>query len=68
MIDLIKTVNRLKLGQLLCRCRSPDFLLDIIRRQVQYIHVLLSYTFTCVYNNCSWLHMYIYVYVVTYCM
>ena len=34
VIDLIKTVNRLKLGQLLCRCRSPDFLLDIIRRQV----------------------------------
>lgn len=34
VIELIKTVNRLKLGQLLCRCRSPDFLLDIIRRQV----------------------------------
>ena len=34
VIELIKTVNRtLKLGQLLCRCRSPDFLLSIIKRQ-----------------------------------
>ena len=34
VIELIKTVNRsLKLGQLLCRCRAPDFLLSIIKRQ-----------------------------------
>ena len=34
VIDLIKTVNHtLKLGQLLCKCRSPDFLLDVIKRQ-----------------------------------
>lgn len=34
VIDLVKTVNRtLKLGQLLCQCRSPDFLLSIIKRQ-----------------------------------
>ena len=43
VIDLIKTVNRsLKLGQLLCRCRSPDFLLDVIKRQVRLLreHVI----------------------------
>ena len=34
VIELVKTVNRtLKLGQLLCRCRSPDFLLSVIKRQ-----------------------------------
>lgn len=34
VIELIKSVNRtLKLGQLLCRCRSPDFLLDVIKKQ-----------------------------------
>ena len=34
MIELIRAVNRtLKLGQLLCRCRSPDFLLDVIKKQ-----------------------------------
>ena len=34
MTELIKTVSRtLKLGQLLCRCRSPDFLLKIIKKQ-----------------------------------
>jgi len=34
VIELIKSVNRtLGLGQLLCRCRSPDFLLSIIKRQ-----------------------------------
>ena len=33
--ELIKTVNNsLRLGQLLCRCREPDFLLAIINRQV----------------------------------
>lgn len=35
VIDLVKTVNRsLRLGQLLCQCREPDFLLSIIQRQV----------------------------------
>ena len=49
VIDLIKTVNRLKLGQLLCRCRSPDFLLDIIRRQVnQWVAV---YTYRVPHKN-----------------
>lgn len=34
VIELVKTVNRtLSLGQLLCRCRSPDFLLSIIKKQ-----------------------------------
>eukprot|EP00731_Ephydatia_muelleri_P029324 Em0020g968a len=34
VIELIKTVNRsLKLGQLLCKCRSPDFLLEVIKKQ-----------------------------------
>ena len=40
-IDLIKTVNNtLKLGQLLCQCREPDFLLEIIQQQV---HIPLLY-------------------------
>ena len=35
VVELIKAVNKsLKLGQLLCRCRDPDFLLDIIHHQV----------------------------------
>ncbi len=34
VVELIKTVNRtLRLGQLLCHCRSPDFLLSVIKRQ-----------------------------------
>ncbi len=34
VIELVKTVNRtLRLGNTLCLSRSPDFLLDIIRRQ-----------------------------------
>jgi integrator complex subunit 1 len=33
-LDLIKTVNSsLKLGQLLCQCREPDFLLEVIQEQ-----------------------------------
>ena len=36
VIDLIRTVNTsLHLGQLLCQCREPDFLLDIINQQVR---------------------------------
>ena len=47
VIELVKTVNRsLKLGQLLCRCRSPDFLLDIIKRQV--MGWFRGHTYTCV--------------------
>ena len=47
VIELVKTVNRsLKLGQLLCRCRSPDFLLDIIKRQV--MGWFREHTYTCV--------------------
>ena len=35
VIDQLKTTNKtLKLGQMLCRSRSPDFLLEIIQRQV----------------------------------
>ena len=35
MVDLVKNANRsLKLGQLLCACRSPDFLLEIVQHQV----------------------------------
>ena len=38
VIELIKTVNRsLKLGQLLCKCRSPDFLLEVIKKQVKLV-------------------------------
>ena len=34
-LELIKTVNSsLRLGQLLCQCRQPDFLLEIIQQQV----------------------------------
>ena len=45
VIELVKTVNRsLKLGQLLCRCRSPDFLLDIIKRQVMGWYRKCTYT------------------------
>ncbi|EDO38544.1 predicted protein, partial [Nematostella vectensis] len=34
VLDQLKTINKsLKLGQMLCRSRSPDFLLDIIQRQ-----------------------------------
>ncbi|XP_019853906.1 PREDICTED: integrator complex subunit 1-like [Amphimedon queenslandica] len=33
-LELIKTVNgSLRLGQLLCQCRQPDFLLEIIQQQ-----------------------------------
>lgn len=36
-IDLIKSVNSsLRLGKLLCQCREPDFLLEIIHEQVYY--------------------------------
>ena len=35
VVDLVKNANRsLKLGQLLCACRSPDFLLEIVQHQV----------------------------------
>ena len=35
VIDHLKATNKtLKLGQMLCRSRSPDFLLEIIQRQV----------------------------------
>lgn len=35
VIDQLKATNKtLKLGQMLCRSRSPDFLLEIIQRQV----------------------------------
>ena len=35
VIELVKAANRsLKLGQLLCQCRSPDFLLEVIEKQV----------------------------------
>ncbi|XP_065899980.1 integrator complex subunit 1-like isoform X2 [Dysidea avara] len=34
VIELVKSANRsLKLGQLLCQCRLPDFLLEVIDRQ-----------------------------------
>ena len=37
-LELIKTVNAsLRLGQLLCQCREPDFLLEIIQQQVSHI-------------------------------
>ena len=37
-IDLIKSVNSsLRLGKLLCQCREPDFLLEIIQEQVNDI-------------------------------
>ena len=43
VIELIKTVNRsLKLGQLLCKCRSPDFLLEVIKKQVRSPDFLLE--------------------------
>ena len=36
VIEGLKNTNKsLKLGQMLCRSRSPDFLLDIIQRQVR---------------------------------
>lgn len=36
VIDQLKATNKsLKLGQRLCRSRSPDFLLEIIQRQVR---------------------------------
>ena len=36
VIDQLKATNKsLKLGQRLCRSRSPDFLLEIIQRQVK---------------------------------
>ncbi len=36
-IQNIKKLNsEYKLGQLLCKCRQPDFLLSLIKRQVQY--------------------------------
>jgi len=35
VLDQLKATNKtLKLGQMLCRSRSPDFLLEIIQRQV----------------------------------
>jgi len=35
VIDQLRGTNKtLKLGQMLCRSRSPDFLLEIIQRQV----------------------------------
>ena len=35
VVELVKNANRsLKLGQLLCTCRSPDFLLEIVQHQV----------------------------------
>ena len=38
VIDQLKATNKsLKLGQRLCRSRSPDFLLEIIQRQVKKI-------------------------------
>lgn len=38
VIDQLKATNKsLKLGQRLCRSRSPDFLLEIIQRQVGQI-------------------------------
>ena len=38
VIELVKAANRsLKLGQLLCQCRSPDFLLEVIEKQVQCV-------------------------------
>lgn len=41
VIELIKTVNSsLRLGQLLCQCREPDFLLEIIQQQVSKYTVI----------------------------
>ena len=35
VLDQLRSLNdSLKIGQMLCRSRNPDFLLDIIQRQV----------------------------------
>jgi hypothetical protein len=34
MLESLEKINkRLKIGQLLCRSRQPDFLMDIIKKQ-----------------------------------
>ena len=40
IMEQLRTLNdSLKIGQMLCRSRNPDFLLDIIQRQVgQFLH------------------------------
>lgn len=44
--EQLKLLNdNLKIGQMLCRSRQPDFLLDIIQRQVKKEYYLMIFSF-----------------------
>ena len=44
VIEQLKTLNQsLRIGQMLCRSRNPDFLLDIIQRQVGFSFFLVVF-------------------------
>ena len=38
--------NNIKIGQMLCRSRDPDFLLDVIERQVSSLSVAGNFCWT----------------------
>ena len=50
VIEQLKATNKsLKLGQRLCRSRSPDFLLEIIQRQVKFSSLVAKDNQCCFY-------------------
>ena len=54
VLDSLAQANQhYKIGHLLCRSRSPDFLLDILQRQVNYKYFDVQFLTTFVQMSCK---------------